>query len=184
MNDTIQTIFSRRSIRGFLPDGVVPEDMKLILECAMSAPSARNQQDWQFTVIQDKAVIDMLNKDAKSLLPEASHQRMLARFNGNEDYSLFYNAPVLIAVSVGKNRWAESDGGMAAQNICLAAESLGYGTCVVGMGITVFESDMREKYFALLGIPEDKTTLYFIALGRKAVNMPDVARDTGKVNYI
>ena len=55
--DTLDAIRTRRSIRTYL-DRPVPEDLiQKLLATAMQAPSARNQQPWQFVVIDDRAIL-------------------------------------------------------------------------------------------------------------------------------
>ena len=55
--DTLDAIHTRRSIRTYL-DRPVPEELiEKLLAAAMQAPSARNQQPWQFIVIDDRAIL-------------------------------------------------------------------------------------------------------------------------------
>jgi len=68
MNETIQTILSRRSVRSYSSEQIKDEELDLILKAGLYAPSAHNQQSWHFTVIQDKEVINKLNKAAKPIL--------------------------------------------------------------------------------------------------------------------
>ncbi|MFZ5432643.1 MAG: nitroreductase family protein, partial [Calditrichota bacterium] len=51
--DVIEAILTRRSIRQFKPNPVTEDQVKLLLEAAMSAPSAGNQQPWQFMIITE-----------------------------------------------------------------------------------------------------------------------------------
>ena len=54
-------IFARRSIRKFLPTMVEDEKIEQLLRAAMAAPSAGNQQPWEFYVVRDKRVIQDLS---------------------------------------------------------------------------------------------------------------------------
>jgi len=54
MNDTIDTIFKRRSIRKFTDQPVEKEKLVMLLEAAMAAPTAMNAQPWEFVVITEK----------------------------------------------------------------------------------------------------------------------------------
>ena len=51
MNQTIETILSRRSVRSFQDKPLREEDLKAIVDCALHAPSARGLQTWKFTIV-------------------------------------------------------------------------------------------------------------------------------------
>ena len=55
--DTLDAIHTRRSIRTYLDQPVSEELIQKLLAAAMQAPSARNQQPWQFIVIDDRAIL-------------------------------------------------------------------------------------------------------------------------------
>ncbi|MFQ9798241.1 MAG: nitroreductase family protein [Clostridia bacterium] len=52
MNDVIKTIAARRSIRNYTAQPVSPEQLDILLQCAINAPSARNLQPRYFTVLE------------------------------------------------------------------------------------------------------------------------------------
>lgn len=56
--DALEAIFTRRSIRKFTDAPVSPEDVRTLLEAAMSAPTAAGVQPWRFIVLTDRAVLD------------------------------------------------------------------------------------------------------------------------------
>ena len=60
MSETIRVIKSRRSIRKFKSEQIRDSELQEILECALFAPNARNQQKWHFTVIQNKNVLNRM----------------------------------------------------------------------------------------------------------------------------
>ena len=60
--DAIEAILSRRSIRKYTEQRVPERDIKELLEAAMSAPSAGNEQPWQFVVIDDRRTLDEIPK--------------------------------------------------------------------------------------------------------------------------
>ena len=57
MNETIKSILSRRSTRAFSEKEVNKDDVKLILDCALAAPSGMNQQTWKFTALVNQEKI-------------------------------------------------------------------------------------------------------------------------------
>ena len=58
--NSIECILKRRSIRKYQDRLVEEEDIKILLESAMAAPSARNQQPWEFYVVSNKSVLDQI----------------------------------------------------------------------------------------------------------------------------
>ena len=58
--DALEAILTRRSIRRYTAEPVAEDLIKKLLEAAMYAPSAHNQQPWQFIVIQDRQVLDKI----------------------------------------------------------------------------------------------------------------------------
>jgi len=55
--DTLEAIFSRRSVRNFTNDPVSDDDLHDLLKAGMQAPSAKNEQPWHFIVIDDPALL-------------------------------------------------------------------------------------------------------------------------------
>lgn len=58
--DTLEAILSRRSIRKYSSEAVTEEDVRALLEAAMAAPSAGNEQPWQFVVITARATLEQI----------------------------------------------------------------------------------------------------------------------------
>ena len=61
---TVDEIFTRTSVRSFDPRQVPEEDVELMLKAAMHAPSAMNQQCWEFFVVDDPGVLSELSSAA------------------------------------------------------------------------------------------------------------------------
>lgn len=115
MNEGVNNILSRRSIRSFKSDKVLKSDLEIIMECAVNAPSARNTQKWKFTVIQNP---EILNKLVKAM----------GNARNDPNYGI-YNANVLILASNERDyKFAAEDCSCALENIFLAANALGLGS--------------------------------------------------------
>jgi nitroreductase len=158
MNSVIEAIKSRRAIRNF-EDKPVPESaIQTLLEAATYAPSAINIQPWKFTIITNKAEMKRLSDMAKPALiralPDVGDEGLagLKRRLSDPQFNIFYNAPLLIFVSGVKSLYAVYDCSMAAQNMMLAAYSLGIGSCWIGTAVRT-ANDPKVK--ADLGVPED-----------------------------
>lgn len=72
MNETLQTIKARRSVRAYTEQQVSAEDLNLILEAATYAPSGMHLETWHFTAIQNKEVLEELNDKSKVPLPRVT----------------------------------------------------------------------------------------------------------------
>jgi nitroreductase len=158
INPVMETIKSRRAIRSF-EDKPVPDSVILtMLEAATYAPSAINIQPWKFTLITNKEAMKQLSETAKPallrMLPDVGDEGLagLKKMLSNPQYNIFYNAPLLIFVSGIKSPYAIYDCSMAAQNMMLAAYTLGIGSCWIGTAVGL-ANDPKVK--TELGVPED-----------------------------
>src|SRR5450830_1322576 len=156
MNPSLDPIFQRRSIRVYTEQPVEPEKLDLLLKAAMAAPSAMNCKPWEFVVVTD---------------PEKLAQFRKRLIFGNR------NAPVAIVVcgnpSLSANPAARlfwvQDCSNAAENILIAAASLGLGTVWVGVHpVAGFVRVVRE----IAGIPKHVTPLGLIYVGYPAEEKP------------
>jgi len=148
---TIEAIKSRRSVRSFTPQPVPERAIHDMLDAAMCAPSAGNEQPWQFVVIDDRSLLDQV--------PGFSPYAAMAR-----------EAPMAILVcgdtSLEKypGFWIQ-DCSAAAQNLLLAAHAQGLGA----VWTAVHPAPDREKGFRrLLNLPAHIIPLAFIPIGHPA----------------
>lgn len=185
MNETIKTILNRRSCRVYKPEQITKDELAAIIDCGLNAPSAMNAQNWYFTVVQNKDLIDWLDEHTKDALPRESKERLIARNGGDENYRVFYNAPTVIIVSgVKDDRYSLINCSLATQNMCLAAESLGVGSCIIGMAAALFNTPKSDEYIKELGVPDGYKPEYIICFGYKDMEAMKPERVADKVNYI
>ena len=143
----MNAIFNRVSVRQFedkeVPNGLIVK----ILRAAMAAPSAVNQQPWEFYVTTDKEIIAKLSQVTPYTTPAK-------------------NAPVVIIPCYRNNlavpEMAQIDMAIATENILLEVEELGLGA--VMLGIAPFEDRMKavEK---ILNLPENFRAFTLIPVG-------------------
>lgn len=132
MNDIIKNIKERRSIRKFKEEQIKDEELEVIVEAGIYAPSAHNEQPWHFTIIQNKDIISQINKESKMMMKD-HHDKWIAKLGNNEKFDIHYNAPTVIVVSEKKDCYSKFvDVSAATQNMLLAAQSIGVGSCWVG----------------------------------------------------
>lgn len=183
MNEVLNVIKNRRSIRKYLPRQIKEEDLNMIIESAIYAPSAHNDQPWHFTVIQNKDLIQKISDKSKELMAESEIDWM-KKMALNPDTNLTYNAPTLIIVSGNKTATAPLvDCSAAIQNMLLTAESLGIGSVWIGLIKFFFSLEDEVKK---LGIPNGYDPYYGVALGYKLHDQKSITpeRNLNVVNYI
>jgi len=135
--DLHQAIYTRRSTREFTSEPVDRTSLLRLIDAAIQAPSAVNEQPWSFTVVQDQAVLARISSEAKAHILRgppndipSEHLQELLRDLG---FNIFYGAPALIVISsVLRNQWAIENCALAAENLMLAACAEGLGTCWIG----------------------------------------------------
>lgn len=183
MNEVMKTIKSRRSVRNYKPEQIRQEELDLIIEAGIYAPTAHNDQPWHFTVVQNPELLEYINETAKKHMVNADME-WTRNAGSNPNFHLTYHAPTLIVVSGRKNGVAwMADCAAAIQNMLLAAESLGIGSVWLGlMRFFYLEEGAMEK----LNIPEGYEPNYGVALGYKAGEkaLPAPKRNTDVVSYI
>jgi len=184
MNETLKAIKNRRSIRKYKAEQIADAELQSIMEAAIYAPSAMNQQKWHFTVIQSRKMLDRMTDIIRQNLLKSSIE-FLAERAKSADFTIFYNAPTVILITADeKAHFTEFDCGAAAENIALAAESLNIGSCIIGMASFLFESDKAGEIKKELGIPEGYKFIISIALGYKDVEPPVPPKNKDVINYI
>lgn len=160
-NETIETILSRRTIREYTDEQITGEELDMLLNCALWAPSARNMQPCHLRVVQDKKLLDEMNADFK----EKVGWDTPAYTNWNKN-PFYQNAPTVMFM------YAEGDcgmdGGLMTENIALAAKSMGLGTCIIGSIGALLNAEEGKKWKAKLDIPENFRFLIAIAVGHGA----------------
>lgn len=184
MNKTLQVIYNRRSIRKYRPEPIPEAELQEIMNAAINAPNAGNQQRWHFTVIQNQAVLDNLKNTMKANMLNSGIEFMAKRAS-EPGFIAFFDAPTLVIITADeKSRWSEIDCGAAAENIALAAESLNIGSCLMTSSEVLFSSDHGGELMKDLGIPNGYRHICALTLGYKeGENPPAKPRNKEAVNY-
>lgn len=185
MDEIIKVIKGRRSIRKYKAKQITDSEVQRVLDCAIYAPNAMNQQMWHFTVIQNK---DMLNRMVDIIKENIMNSgiEFLIKMASAPDYNTFYNALTVVLVTGDeKTRFVQFDCGAAAQNIALAAKSLNIGSCVMTSSAFLFASEKGNKLKEELGIPKGYNHMCAVALGYQDCENPDAPpRKKDVINYI
>ena len=165
VNPILSNIMARRSIRKYLDKPVEHEKLEVIVKCGINAPSGMNRQPWIVRVVED--------------------QKLIADVNQAAGRSQFYGAPALICVCTPANGGGELDAGLLGENMMLAAQSMGLGTCCLGGPVRFLLSNEKCKFFLdRLDIPADYKLNYILAIGYPDEQPDAKPRDASKVKYI
>lgn len=185
MNEILRAIKNRRSIRQYKAEPIGDAELQTIMEAAVYAPSAMNQQKWHFTVVQNREMLAKMNNIARENLLNSGIE-FLAERAKDPDFSIFHNAPAVVLITADeKAMFTGIDCGAAAENIAVAAESLNIGSCVIGMAEFLFASENANEIKKELGIPEGYKHIISVVLGYKDVENPPVPpKNKDVINYI
>ena len=178
VNPVLSNIMARRSIRKYLDKPVEHEKLEVIVKCGINAPSGVNRQPWIVRVVEDQKLIADVTEVFKQENPE-----QVAR---DKDFkNMFRNAPNLICVCTPANGGGELDAGLLGENMMLAAQSMGLGTCCLGGPVRFLLSNEKCKFFLdRLDIPADYKLNYILAIGYPDEQPDAKPRDASKVKYI
>ena len=178
VNPVLSNIMARRSIRKYLDKPVEHEKLEIIVKCGINAPSGVNRQPWIVRVVEDQKLIADVTEVFKQENPE-----QVARDKGFKN--MFRNAPNLICVCTPANGGGELDAGLLGENMMLAAQSMGLGTCCLGGPVRFLLSNEKCKFFLdRLDIPADYKLNYILAIGYPDEQPDAKPRDASKVKYI
>ena len=168
MDPMLQSIFARRSMRKFTDEPVAQDQLDLLLQAGMSAPSAVNSQPWEFVVITEPEMLSGLQE----ILPYGK-----------------FPAPAVILVC-GSQRVARNPAGLmfwiqdcsaAAENVLLAATALGLGSCWVGIYPIPLVGKRVAKLFHL---PLGVTPFCAIYLGHpQFIKQPKPKYDPNRIHW-
>jgi nitroreductase len=177
MGEVLQNIYERRSVRQYKDIPVAREIIETLIAAGRMAPTAINRQAWKFYIAIDKKQIKEYSRAIlKESVKEMMHQGLgklvknaLASFHFGsvihfmrEDDPVFHSAPVVIFITGQKgDEWAGLDTGLCAQNIMLAAKSMGLDTCPVGFGKYIMNTEFVKDFH----LDKNEEVLLSITLG-------------------
>jgi nitroreductase len=164
--EALEAILTRRSIRRYTPTSVPDPLIREILAAAMRAPSAGNEQAWQFVVITERRLLEEIPRfhPYADMLRQASVAILVCGDLHLEKY---------------KGYWVQ-DCAAATQTLLLAAHAKGLGAVWVGI---YPKEDRVERMRGLLGLPQHVVPMALVPLGYPAEQIPPEERfDPAKVH--
>jgi len=174
MNDVIEAIKNRRSVKNFKPDMIEQDKIDQVIEAGLYAASGMNKQAVKIIAVKNKTFRDKLSKTN-------------AQIGGwPESFDPFYKAPVVLIVLADKN-WFTGiyDGSLVMGNLMLAAHALGIGSCWIHRAKEEFEMQEYQAWLKSLGIEGQYEGIGHCVLGYAADPTPKAApRKADRVYYV
>lgn len=174
MENVLEQLRNRRSVRKYKADMVPQEILDQIIEAGLYAPSGKGQQNTIIIQVTVQALRDKI-------------VRMNCEIGGWEaGFDPFYGAPAMLIV-LAKKDWPNRvyDGSVVMENLMVAAHALGVGSCWIHRAKEEFETPWGKELLKSLGIEEDYEGIGHCALGYAEGETPKAAaRKDGRVYYI
>ena len=156
MNEVLETIKTRRSIKKFKPDPIPEEYIEKIIEAGTYAASGMNEQAAIILAVTNKDIIQLLSNVNAEIKGVAGDP--------------FYGAPVVLVVLANSSRLTRvEDGSLVIGNMMLAAHSLGIGSCWVHRAKETFERPEWKAWLKSIGIQGT-----YVGVGNCALGYPDM----------
>lgn len=152
MNEVIDTILNRRSVRNYKDEQIDDNDLNIVLDCARYAPSGMNRQSYAFVAIQNQDIMNEIIDACMKIL--------------NINTSPFYGAPTIVLVFGDKNSPTYIEDACAGiENMTIAATSLNLGSCWIRCAKDLFESEYGESIREKIEVPENYMCIGSLVLG-------------------
>ncbi len=194
-NPVINAILSRRSVRKYQPKQVAEALLTAVIEAGRSAPSGGNAQLTHLIVIQNAEVLRELisvskTEFAKMVPDEHTYAGLRSTIEHAHipdfPFDYLYGAPTLI-VTAHKQGYpnAMADSVCVLQNMMIAANALGLGSCYMNPVHWLDGSEGFRTFMYTLGLEREETITGGIALGYPAENPgPPLPRKGNSVTYV
>ncbi len=183
MNETLKAIQDRRSIRRFQAEPLTQTELDALADVALASPTGMNRQTWEFRFITDQALIAGLNAAAMETFREEGNQAIIDRMAARHE-SIFYGAPLVILISMPKGEDGGLDAGIAAANLAVAAQSMGLGSCIIGLAAAAFTGEKGERLARQVQWPDNHEFAISIAIGHPAITKEPHERHPEKIRFI
>ncbi len=160
MNKVLDAIRERSSTRGYTPEPLTEEELDILLQAGLQAPTAANRQEIHFTLLSG----------SHPLLQELEAEKNRLREITTPAHNFYYEAPAVVIISADSTyKWGSLDAGIAVENMALAAQSLGLGSLIIGCILDAMQGEKKAYFADALKLPPAYEYKIAIAFGHKAV---------------
>ncbi len=162
MNDVLQALLSRRSVRRYRDTPLTRQQIDTVLEAGRYAASGMNRQPVRFAAVTQPALISRLSSMNAAVM--------------GRDTDPFYGAPCVIVVLAdpAASTWLQ-DGSLAMGNMMLAAHSLGLGSCWINRAKEMFAADEGKALLGEWGLPDTLCGVACLVVGYPDGPLPEAA---------
>ena len=177
----MEAIMARRSIRQYEDKAVPRELLQKIAVCGVNAPNAMNKQEWEVRIIDDENYLNEVTELMKEDMP------FFVKSDDPNFRNAFRNATALIAVACPDDQMGMTliNVGLMGENMCLAAQELGLGTCIMaGPSAFLVNSPKAKPYLERLGFSEGYKLRYVLGVGYPAESPAAKPRDLSKIKFV
>ena len=175
MNQVIETIMARRSIRSYKDVPVGRDTLAKIMECGINAPSGQNKQSWEVRIVDNKDLLDEMSEAMAASHPETEFAK-----------ECFRGAPVMVFIARDPSYdFSAYDCGLLAENIMLSAWSLGVGSVCLGSPVRFLtDNELCRPYVERLEFNEGYEFCLCVGLGYADESPEAKPRDPSKVKFV
>ena len=177
----IDAIMSRRSIRQYKDIPVERELLQKIAECGVNAPNAMNKQEWEVRIVDDENYLNGVTELMIVGMPFHAKSDSPNFRNG------FRNAKAVIAIGCPDDPTGMTliNIGLMGENMCLAAQELGLGTCIMAAPAMFMNGEEKaQPYVEKLGFSEGYKLRYFLGVGYPDEAPDAKPRDLNKIKFV
>lgn len=179
MNQTIDVLIARRSVRKYLPQQISEQHLDAILQTALYAPTGRNNQFTRFLVIQNQLKLDEFNiltrerMAAKEIVPGGYQNDAILRAREGKRFNCTMGAPTLIHVlSPASHDNSMADSANAIENMQIAAASLDLGACWVNVPHWLTKDILFREWMEQIGMRPDEDVFGSVVIGYPSEALP------------
>ena len=179
-----EAIYGRRSTRAFSQKPVTKSLLEQLVDSAIQAPSARNQQPLEFVIIQNIPLLGQISESSKAHIRGTEKGLLVLHPHdtlNDPDFHVFYHAPSLIVISAEQGDWAVENVALAAENLMLVAHANGLGTCWIGLAQDWLGTAEGRR---AIGVPEGFLPVAPIIVGHPVGDVPPVPRNPARLRWI
>ena len=169
MNEVLEAIAQRSSIRAYKPDKLTNTEIKALITAGLQAPTARNMQEVHISVVDgDNPILKEIDTQRKlTMLASTSDEDTKAKIESNPN-NFYYSAPTVLILSADKDfKWSKLDAGIAAQNIALAAQSMGLGSLIIGIIDDAMQGEKKDYFARAMQFPNNYKFTIAVAIGHR-----------------
>lgn len=168
MSEVLKTIAQRSSIRAYKKEALTEEEINSLITAGLQAPTAKNLQEVHISVLDgSNPILAEIEKEKRAVLAADADEKGKEAILNNPD-NFYYDAPMVFILSADKDfYWNKLDAGISAENIVLAAQSLGLGSLIIGVIRGALTGEKKEYFAEKLQFPENYEFAIAVAVGHK-----------------